>query len=78
MEPPGLEKMEVGLFRGDTPARVIVELSEAEVVEPVAAVADGLAEADVVLRPRDSSFIVVEGTGSSLATLAAARSCTAA
>src|SRR5690606_25456826 len=67
---PALEKLESGLDRAATPERAIVELRGPEQAAPVAERAEELPGADVVLRPEDTSFIVVRGDGASLAELA--------
>lgn len=68
--PPPLPKLEAGLASDDDGARVIVELAAPAEAAPVAGEARQLPDAEVVLEPADTSFIVVEGTGDSLAKLA--------
>ncbi|WP_436760001.1 S8 family peptidase [Streptosporangium sp. V21-05] len=68
--PPPLPKLEAGLASDDDGARVIVELAAPAEAAPVAGEARRLPDAEVVLEPADTSFIVVEGTGDSLAKLA--------
>ncbi|MFD0658399.1 S8 family peptidase [Thermocatellispora tengchongensis] len=72
-EPPRTpeQKIEVGLAGEKTPSRVIVELRDEAETAPVAEQAEGLAGSEVVLKPDNDSFIVVEGTGNSLTELAA-------
>ncbi|GAA4189265.1 hypothetical protein GCM10022252_25880 [Streptosporangium oxazolinicum] len=65
-----LPKLEAGLAADDDGARVIVELAAPAEAAPVAGEARQLPDAEVVLEPADTSFIVVEGTGESLAKLA--------
>ncbi|WP_329085399.1 S8 family peptidase [Streptosporangium sp. NBC_01469] len=67
--PAPLPKLEAGLADDDG-ARVIVELAAPAEAAPVAGEARQLPDAEVVLEPADTSFIVVEGTGESLAKLA--------
>lgn len=67
--PRPLPKLEAGLADDDG-ARVIVELAAPAEAAPVAGEARQLPDAEVVLEPADTSFIVVEGTGESLAKLA--------
>ncbi|WP_165634689.1 S8 family peptidase [Thermostaphylospora chromogena] len=64
------EKLEPGLDRATAPERAIVELRGPEQAAPVAERAEELPGADVVLRPEDTSFIVVQGDGASLSELA--------
>ncbi|MEU8382210.1 hypothetical protein AB0C32_23850, partial [Streptosporangium sp. NPDC048865] len=68
--PPPLPKLEAGLASDDDGARVIVELAAPAEAAPVAGEARQLPDAEVVLEPADTSFIVVDGTGESLAKLA--------
>ncbi|GAA3115873.1 S8 family peptidase [Streptosporangium carneum] len=63
-------KLEVGLDADEDGARVIVEVTAPAQAAPVAGEAQALPGADVVLQPEDTSFIVVQGTGDSLAELA--------
>ncbi|MEU4410874.1 S8 family serine peptidase [Streptosporangium sp. NPDC023963] len=67
---PPLPKLEAGLASDGDGARVIVELAAPAEAAPVAGEARQLPDAQVVLEPADTSFIVVEGTGESLAKLA--------
>ncbi|SDQ39737.1 Serine protease, subtilisin family [Thermostaphylospora chromogena] len=67
---PVTEKLEPGLDRATAPERAIVELRGPEQAAPVAERAEELPGADVVLRPEDTSFIVVQGDGASLSELA--------
>ncbi|GAA0840901.1 S8 family serine peptidase [Streptosporangium amethystogenes subsp. fukuiense] len=63
-------KLETGLAAESDGTRVIVELAAPEAAAPVAGEAERLPDAQVVLEPSDTSFIVVEGSGESLAKLA--------
>ncbi|GIH80675.1 hypothetical protein Plo01_71040 [Planobispora longispora] len=63
-------KLEEGLTADEDGARVIVEVTAPAETAPVAAQAQALPGAEVVLQPADTSFIVVEATGDSLAALA--------
>ncbi|MER6175581.1 S8 family serine peptidase [Streptosporangium sp. NPDC001681] len=63
-------KLEAGLASESDGTRVIVELAAPEEAAPVAGEAERLPDAQVVLEPSDTSFIVVEGSGESLAKLA--------
>ncbi|MFF5110020.1 S8 family serine peptidase [Streptosporangium sp. NPDC000509] len=67
---PPQPKLEEGLASDTDGARVIVELAAPAEAAPVAGEARQLPDAEVVLEPADTSFIVVEGTGDSLAKLA--------
>ncbi|MEU1876218.1 S8 family serine peptidase [Streptosporangium sp. NPDC020072] len=67
---PEPEKLEAGLVSDEDGARAIVELAVPAQAEQVAGEARLLPETDVVLQPQDTSFIVVQGTGESLAELA--------
>ncbi|WP_326825326.1 S8 family peptidase [Streptosporangium sp. NBC_01756] len=64
-------KLEPGLAADGDGARVIVEVTTPAEAVPVAGEARELPGAEVVLQPPDTSFIVVDGTGESLAALAA-------
>jgi subtilisin family serine protease len=66
-EPP---KLEAGLSVDTDGARVIVEVAAPAEVAPVAGETRLLPDAQVVLEPPDTSFIVVQGTGESLTRLA--------
>jgi subtilisin family serine protease len=68
---PEAPKLEDGLAADRDGARVIVEVTAPAEAAPVAGTAEALPESEVVLRPPDTSFIVVEATGDSLAALAA-------
>ncbi|MBG0832229.1 S8 family serine peptidase [Planomonospora sp. ID67723] len=63
-------KLEDGLASDKDGARVIVEVTAPAEAAPVAGEAQALPDAEVVLRPPGTSFIVVEATGESLAALA--------
>ncbi|WP_433366258.1 S8 family peptidase [Streptosporangium sp. CA-115845] len=63
-------KLEAGLAAESDGTRVIVELAAPEEAAPVAGEAARLPDAQVVLEPSGTSFIVVEGSGESLAKLA--------
>ncbi|MFF5212833.1 S8 family serine peptidase [Streptosporangium sp. NPDC000396] len=69
-EPPSVPKLEAGLTADEDGARVIVELTAPAEAAPVAGEVGALPGAEVVLQPPDTPFIVVEGTGESLAALA--------
>jgi subtilisin family serine protease len=66
---PSVQKVEEGLAADGGTERAIVELTDPAQNEPVAgqATAESL---DVLLQPRDQSFMVVEGTAAELAKLA--------
>ncbi|GAA3140925.1 hypothetical protein GCM10010466_34960 [Planomonospora alba] len=64
-------KLEEGLAGDSDGARVIVEVSAPAETAPVAGEARSLPDAEVVLQSPETSFIVVEATGESLAALAA-------
>ncbi|MBG0815287.1 S8 family serine peptidase [Planomonospora sp. ID82291] len=68
---PEAPKLEDGLAADEDGTRVIVEVTAPAEAAPVAGAAEALPESEVVLRPPDTSFIVVEATGESLAALAA-------
>ncbi|MFC6576604.1 S8 family peptidase [Planomonospora parontospora] len=68
---PEAPKLEDGLAADEDGTRVIVEVTAPAEAAPVAGAAEALPESEVLLRPPDSSFIVVEATGDSLAALAA-------
>ncbi|GAA3441929.1 hypothetical protein GCM10018955_13670 [Planomonospora venezuelensis] len=67
---PPEPKLEDGLLSDEDGARVIVEVTAPAEAAPVAGEAQNLPDAEVVLQPPDTSFIVVEATGESLAALA--------
>ncbi|GAA4227436.1 subtilisin family serine protease [Streptosporangium album] len=69
--PAPVPKLEPGLAADGDGARVIVEVTAPAEAAPVAGAARELPGAEVVLQPPDTSFIVVDGTGESLAALAA-------
>ncbi|MDP9865382.1 MULTISPECIES: S8 family peptidase [Streptosporangium] len=69
-EQPPAPKLEPGLAADGDGARVIVEVTAPAEAAPVAGEARTLSGTEVVLQPPDTSFIVVEGTGESLAALA--------
>ncbi|MFC4061345.1 S8 family serine peptidase [Planomonospora corallina] len=68
---PPQPKLEEGLAADADGARVIVEVSAPAETAPVAGEARTLPETEVVLQAPETSFIVVEATGESLAALAA-------
>ncbi|WP_141704235.1 S8 family peptidase [Planobispora rosea] len=68
--PAPAPKLEEGLAADEDGARVIVEVTAPAEAAPVADQAQALPGAEVVLQPPDTSFIVVEATGESLAVLA--------
>ncbi|GIH92541.1 S8 family serine peptidase [Planobispora siamensis] len=69
--PPGdAPKLEDGLASDPDGTRVIVEVTAPAETAPVAGQAQALPDAEVVLQPPDTSFIVVEATGEALAALA--------
>ncbi|MEU4830359.1 S8 family serine peptidase [Streptosporangium sp. NPDC023615] len=68
--PVARPKLEAGLAGDGDGTRVIVELAAPAEAAPVAGEARSLPGAEVVLEPADTSFIVVEATGESLARLA--------
>ncbi|WP_344980810.1 S8 family peptidase [Streptosporangium fragile] len=68
--PPATPKLEAGLAADDDGARVIVELASPTEAAPVAGEAQQLPGAQIVAAPPETSFIVVEATGESLAELA--------
>ncbi|GGL34940.1 hypothetical protein GCM10014719_40200 [Planomonospora parontospora subsp. antibiotica] len=68
---PEAPKLEDGLAADEDGTRVIVEVTAPAEAAPVAGAAEALPESEVLLRPPDTSFIVVEATGDSLAALAA-------
>ncbi|MBB2913963.1 subtilisin family serine protease [Streptosporangium becharense] len=68
--PPPAPKLETGLAADDDGARVIVELANPVEAAPVAGEAERLPDAQLVAAPPQTSFIVVEATGESLAKLA--------
>ncbi|WP_433244422.1 S8 family serine peptidase [Streptosporangium sp. CA-135522] len=68
--PAPAPKLEPGIADDSDGARVIVQLTAPAEAAPVAGEARSLPDAEVVLQPSDASFIVVEGTGESLAALA--------
>jgi serine protease len=69
-DPSAPPKLEAGLSVDADGARVIVEVAAPAEAAPVAGEARLLPDAQVVLEPPDTSFIVVQGTGESLARLA--------
>ena len=69
-DPSAPPKLEAGLGADTDGARVIVEVAAPVEAAPVAGEARLLPDAQVVLEPPDTSFIVVQGTGESLTRLA--------
>ncbi|MEV6866961.1 S8 family serine peptidase [Streptosporangium subroseum] len=69
-DPSAPPKLEAGLGVDTDGARVIVEVAAPAEAAPVAGEARLLPDAQVVLEPPDTSFIVVQGTGESLTRLA--------
>ncbi|SNS80894.1 Subtilase family protein [Streptosporangium subroseum] len=69
-DPAAPPKLEAGLGVDTDGARVIVEVAAPAEAAPVAGEARLLPDAQVILEPPDTSFIVVQGTGESLTRLA--------
>ena len=69
-DPSAPPKLEAGLGVDTDGARVIVEVAAPAEAAPVAGEARLLPDAQVILEPPDTSFIVVQGTGESLTRLA--------